>query len=61
MNCPLLMRPESLIVHCAGSGYAGGIVSAAVDGLRVGGAIAAELTGRAGALDASAFKVKGSY
>ena len=49
------------IVHCAGSGYAGGIVSAAVDGLRVGGAIAAELTGRAGPLDASAFKVKGSY
>jgi len=29
-----------------GAGYAGGIVSAAVDGLRVGRAIAAELTGR---------------
>ena len=43
-----------------GAGYAGGIVSSAVDGLRVGGAIAAELMGRP-AQDAAAFKVKGSY
>ena len=46
----------------AGAGYAGGIVSSAVDGLRVGGTIAAELTGAAGgALDAAAFQVKSGY
>ena len=45
----------------AGAGYAGGIVSSAVDGLRVGSAIAAELTGRPAELDAAAFKVKGGY
>ena len=46
----------------AGAGYAGGIVSAAVDGLRVGSAIAAELTGRASALDPGAFgRVASAY
>jgi hypothetical protein len=46
-----------------GAGYAGGIVSAAVDGLRVGGAVARELTGHVGAggLDAAAFKVSTQY
>lgn len=36
-------------------------MSSAVDGLRVGGTIAAELTGAAGGLDPAAFKVKGGY
>lgn len=44
-----------------GAGYAGGIVSSAVDGLRVGSKIVEELTGRAGGLDAAAFKVKAGY
>ncbi|PRW58781.1 proton phosphate symporter [Chlorella sorokiniana] len=44
-----------------GAGYAGGIVSSAVDGLRVGSTIAAELTGAARGLDPAAFKVKGGY
>eukprot|EP00887_Chlorella_sp_A99_P002424 scaffold10.g2424.t1 len=46
-----------------GAGYAGGIVSAAVDGLRVGLVVAAELTGRSGGLaaNASAFKVQAGY
>ncbi|KAI7842970.1 hypothetical protein COHA_003375 [Chlorella ohadii] len=44
-----------------GAGYAGGIVSSAVDGLRVGSTLAAELAGTAGALDPAAFKVKGGY
>lgn len=62
---PCLHASASIAVRpsrpCAGAGYAGGIVSSAVDGLRVGGTIAAELTGRAGALEAGAFKVKSNY
>lgn len=37
---------EGLYPCGEGAGYAGGIVSAAVDGLRVGEAVVAELTGR---------------
>lgn len=44
-----------------GAGYAGGIVSSAVDGLRVGATLAAELTGSGAALDGAAYRVKGSY
>lgn len=44
-----------------GAGYAGGIVSAAVDGLRVGRSIAAELTGRSDWADQAAYAVKGMY
>jgi len=39
-------RPAGLYPCGEGAGYAGGIVSAAVDGLRVGEAVVAELTGR---------------
>ena len=50
----------------AGAGYAGGIVSAAVDGLRVGAALVEELTGRAanyagGAATAADYRVKAGY
>jgi uncharacterized FAD-dependent dehydrogenase len=45
-----------------GAGYAGGIVSSAVDGLRVGATIAAELTGRDLTIAPNAFKgVKATY
>lgn len=44
-----------------GAGYAGGIVSSAVDGLRVGAALVAELTGLDAGLDAGAYKVKAGY
>lgn len=44
-----------------GAGYAGGIMSAAVDGLRVGTAIAAEAGAAPALADPSAFKVQQMY
>jgi uncharacterized FAD-dependent dehydrogenase len=44
-----------------GAGYAGGIMSAAVDGLRVGRAIVAELAGDSAAMEAARYTVKGGY
>ena len=45
-----------------GAGYAGGIMSSAVDGLRVGRVIAAELTGKSDLADAAAaYAIKGGY
>jgi uncharacterized FAD-dependent dehydrogenase len=47
-----------------GAGYAGGIVSSAVDGLLVGRVIAAELTGSSAAADAAnraSYAIKGGY
>lgn len=49
-----------LALPLAGAGYAGGIVSAAVDGLRVGSVIAAEVTGVPSSLS-SDFKVQMGY
>lgn len=44
-----------------GAGYAGGIVSSAVDGLRVGATLVAELTGSGAAVDGASYKVKAGY
>jgi uncharacterized FAD-dependent dehydrogenase len=55
------LNVKGLYPSAEGAGYAGGIVSAAVDGLRVGQIIAADLLGTSLDADAAVYRVSSTY